>query len=62
MQAIFGGVIAVLLLGLYVHFIRIASLIVHCGLVKAAACTPSPCSPTRWRRPYPRSGVSCQRS
>lgn len=30
MQAIFGGIIAVILLGLYVHLIRVASLIVHC--------------------------------
>jgi hypothetical protein len=38
MQAIFGGAIAVLLLGLYVHFIRIATLIVHCASQK------TPCS------------------
>jgi hypothetical protein len=42
MQAIFGGLIAVLLLGLYVHLIRIATLIVHCSMV--TGCTAYPVS------------------
>lgn len=42
MQAIFGGLIAVILLGLYVHFIRVATLIVHCSLT--LACTTYPVS------------------
>jgi hypothetical protein len=41
MQSIFGGVIAVLLLGLWVHFIRVATLIVHCSLVKDCSAYPS---------------------
>jgi hypothetical protein len=40
MQAIFGGIIAVLLLGLYVHFIRVATLIVRCTL--QTGCTRYP--------------------
>jgi hypothetical protein len=42
MQAIFGGIIAVILLGLYVHFIRVATSIVHCSLTPA--CTVYPVS------------------
>jgi hypothetical protein len=42
MQEIFGGIIAVILLGLYVHLIRVATLIVSCSL--KPACTTYPVS------------------
>lgn len=42
MQAIFGGLIATILLGLYIHLIRLASLIVHCETHQP--CTTYPLS------------------
>ncbi len=42
MQAIFGGIIAVILLGLYVHLIRVATLIVSCA--SHQPCTAYPTS------------------
>jgi hypothetical protein len=40
MQAAFGGLIAVILLGIYVHLIRVAYLVVDC--VTTAGCTKYP--------------------
>ncbi|MEN6586790.1 MAG: hypothetical protein ABFE02_12190, partial [Sulfuricella sp.] len=39
MKAIFGGVIAIVLLGIYVHLLRVAYLIVDC--VSTTGCTTS---------------------
>ena len=39
MKAVFGGLISVVLLGIYVHLVRVAVLIVYC---KAPGCTEYP--------------------
>ncbi len=41
MQAIFGGAIAVILLGIYLHLIRVAYLVVNCATTQGCTSYPS---------------------